>query len=92
MVTLTSFVAENNWPLDLTTAMMSDVLPSFIRVETNGSAPFCNIYVDVIGDGLFEAMIVIESTFGSVDETVMGTTAPFSAMSGAFNFISPEAV
>jgi hypothetical protein len=36
--------------------------------------------------------IEIASTFSMLADTVTGTTAPFSAMSGAFNLIESEAV
>ena len=64
--------------------MTFDVFAILMRVDTNGSVPPPRIKFDVSGVGLFAATMEIDSTLFSDDDTVTGTTAPFSAMSGAF--------
>ena len=67
----------------LITACTGEVSPILIRVET--SPPECSDSANdaVRGAGLFSAMMATDSAFAMSNFTVMGTMAPFSAMSGA---------
>jgi hypothetical protein len=54
-----------------------------IRSEAYGSAPFATSSVAASGNGFFSAINEMLCVFGILLVIAIGTTAPFSAMSGA---------
>ena len=87
MVTLTDFLALNNFPSALMTPMISLVFAIFTRVETVGNVLLDRLKCAAIGLTLPDVSMVMLSTLAKSVETVTGTTAPFSAILGAFIFI-----
>src|SRR5882724_4728686 len=71
---------------------MFDVSPILTRVLTKGSVPagISNSADKVLG--FFSTRMAMACVFGSLLSTAIGTTAPFSAMSGAVISIAPLAV
>ena len=67
----------------MTTACTGEVLPILIRVETSPPERSDSSNDAARGAGLCSAMMLTDSAFGMSNFTVTGTTAPFSAMSGA---------
>ncbi len=90
MVTLTSFCALKSFPSALTTAITLPVLPIFTRVEAKGIVFALKLKLAIKGIGLASAKMLMLSTPVMSVETVTGTTAPFSAISGALIFMSLE--
>src|SRR5712671_653102 len=60
-----------------------DVCPILMRTDAYGSAPFDMSNVAVKGNGFFSAMMEMLSVLGILLVIAIGTTAPFSAISGA---------
>src|SRR3546814_21044517 len=62
---------------------MAEVFPIFIRVATSGSEPSGKLNVAASALGLLGTRIEICVVLGRWLATATGTTAPFSAISGA---------
>jgi len=92
MVTLTFLVVLYNLPPAFTTAVTSDVLPIFIRVETKPFVFSPRLKVAAKGETFSATTILIDSVLAILLVTVTGTTAPFSAISGALSLMSPLVV
>ena len=92
MVTLTFLEVLYSLPPAFITAVTSDVLPILIRVETKPFVFAPRLKFAASGVPFFATMMLIASVLAISLVTVIGTTAPFSAISGAFNLISPLSV
>ena len=68
--------------------MTLDVAAIFTRVDTLATACFESIKVEVNGVGLLSTRIAMVSMSGRLELTVIGTTAPFSAISGTLIWMS----
>ena len=92
MVTLTSLRALYALPPALTTAITAEVFCILIRVATNPLADPFRTKLAANGLPFFSAKILIDVTPAMDVVTVTGTTAPFSAISGALILMSPLVV
>jgi len=82
-VTFTSLAARYTFPSERTAAITRQVSAILTRVTIEGSVPSGSWNVEDRMVGFFSTRIAIRSTRGKPVETLIGTTAPFSAISGA---------
>jgi hypothetical protein len=71
--------------------MTSVIWPIFMRVLTEGAAPFPNLFLAASGFGFVEIMVMTSEVPSIAESMTTGTDAPFSAIFGAVIFIRSDA-